>query len=451
MAELLERVFRVRERGSTVRRELLGGLTTFLTMAYIIVVNPGILGESGMPVESAILATVLASAFATLLMAFVVNLPIALAPGMGLNAFFVFSINAVYQDWRASLGVVLVVAIVFLGLTITRARAMITAAVPRTLRFSAAAGIGLFIAMIGFQQAGLVGDHPVTLVTLDRLTEPYTLLALGGLAVILVLLARGVKTAVFWGMGSVAIAASVFGYVNVEGSWVSAPSGSIPGLEMDLGAALAPDRIVDLVSLGIVLLFFSIFDAMGTLYAVGTEAGLVDEDGDFPRLGRALTVDAAGAVVGAGRGTSSVTCYIESATGVHVGARTGLANVITGCCFLGSLFLMPVLTALVGGFAVEGKFLVNPVTAPALIVVGVFMTRSIARLDWQDLTEAVPAFLTMVVMPFTYNISHGLAAGFVSYALMKAAAGRGRDVHWLVYVVAILFALRYLLIQNFHG
>jgi AGZA family xanthine/uracil permease-like MFS transporter len=363
----------------------------------------------------------------------------------------VFSINAVYQDWRASLGVVFVVAVAFLILTVTRARAMITTAVPRTLRFSAAAGIGLFIAMIGFQQAGLVRDHPVTLVTLDRLTAPFTLLALGGLAVILVLLARGVKTAVFWGMGSTAVVSVLCGFVSVDGSWVQLPRGTIPGVEMDLAAALAPDRLADFVSLGIALLFFSIFDAMGTLYAVGTEADLVDDDGNFPSLGRALTVDAAGAVAGAGLGTSPVTCYIESATGVHVGARTGLANVVTASCFLGSLFLMPVLTALVGGFEVEGKFLVNPVTAPALIIVGVFMTRSVARLDWQDLTEAVPAFLTMVVMPFTYNISHGLAAGFVSYAVMKMASGRARDVHWLVYVVAILFALRYLLIPDVHG
>ena len=187
---------------------------------------------------------------------------------------------------------------------------------------------------------------------------------------------------------------------------------------------------------------------MGTLYAVGTEAELVDEDGNFPELGRALAVDATGAVAGATLGTSSVTCYIESATGVHVGARTGLANVITALCFLAALFLMPIVVALVSGFEVEGKSLLNPVTAPALIVVGVFMVRSVARLDWNDLTEAVPAFLTMVVMPFSYNISHGLAAGFVSYAVMKTAAGRRREVHWLVYLVAILFALRYLLIPE---
>lgn len=448
MADFFERVFKVRSSGSTVRREILGGLTTFLTMAYIIVVNPKILAISGMPVESAILATILASALSTLLMAFVANLPIALAPGMGLNAFFVFSINAVYQDWRASLGVVLVVSVVFLALTVSRARALITAAVPRTLRFSAAAGIGLFIAMIGFQQAGLVEDHPVTLVTLGKLTSPYVLLALLGLAIILVLLARGVKTAVFWGMCVTALIAVLCGHVSVEGAWVREPSWHIPGLEVNLNATFAPEHIFDLVSLGIVLLFFSIFDAMGTLYAVGTEAELVDEDGNFPELGRALAVDATGAVAGATLGTSSVTCYIESATGVHVGARTGLANVITALCFLAALFLMPIVVALVSGFEVEGKSLLNPVTAPALIVVGVFMVRSVARLDWNDLTEAVPAFLTMVVMPFSYNISHGLAAGFVSYAVMKTAAGRRREVHWLVYLVAILFALRYLLIPE---
>ena len=441
----IARFFNVAAAGSTVGREVIGGLTTFLTMAYIMAVNPVLLAAAGMPREGAVLATVVASAVATLAMGLVANLPVALAPGMGLNAFFAYTICINNQvPWQTALGLLALVSLVFLALTVGRVRAAITEAVPRTLRFAAAVGIGLFITTIGLQHAGLVAPHPATYVTLGDLGAAHVRLALAGLAITLVLAARRVRTAVFWGVLATALLAMWLGMIAAPpGAWLRPPAMTFPGREMDLRAALDPA----LAPLGLVLLFFALFDAMGTLYAVGTEAGLLDDAGRFPRLGRALMVDAGGALVGALLGTSSVTCYIESATGVSVGARTGLASVVTGACFLLSLFCIPVVLALSAGVPVEtagGVHTYYPVTAPALIVVGVLMARSVVRIAWDDLTEAVPAFLTLVLMPATFSISHGLAAGFVSYAGMKLAAGKGREVHWLVYALAALFAWRYL-------
>jgi AGZA family xanthine/uracil permease-like MFS transporter len=311
--------------------------------------------------------------------------------------------------------------------------------VPKSLRLASPVGIGLFIATIGLQQSGVVTGDPVTLVTLGNLRSAPTLLALGGLAATLALMARGVRAAVFWGMLVTGIAGWLAGLLPSGAPWVELPHGRLPGREVDLWGALR----FDLLPLAVVLLFFAIFDAMGTLFAVGTEARLVDAEGRFPRLGVALMVDAVGALAGALIGTSSVTCYIESATGASVGARTGLASVFTGCCFLAALFLVPVVAAIAAGIP-SGERTLYPVTAPALVVVGVLMARSVVHIDWSDVTEAVPAFLTVALMPATFSISHGLAAGFVSHAGMKLAAGRARESHWLAYAIALLFVCRYL-------
>ncbi len=435
----IESYFGVRAAGSTVTRECLGGLTTFLTMSYIVVVNPVILTAAGMPADGAFLGTVLASAFATLLMGLLANVPVALAPGMGMNAFFAFTLCVEMKiPWQTALGIVVVVSIVFFILTVARIRTVLTAAVPTTLRFAAAVGIGLFITLIGLKHAGIVVHHPETLVTLGDVTAPHTAVALAGLALTLVLLVRNVATAIFWGMLATAAIGAFAGLVRIEGAWVQMPSGQLPGMEVRILEALNPEYI----SAGITLLFFALFDAMGTLYAVGAEAKLLDERGNFPRLGRALMVDAGGALAGGLLGTSSVTCYIESATGVSVGARTGLACVVTAICFLGALFFMPLIGAIGAGVQV-GAQSYYPVTAPALITVGILMTRNVVRIDWSELTESVPAFFTIVIMPFTFSIASGLAAGFCSYALLKLCAGKGREVHWLVYVLALLFAVQY--------
>jgi AGZA family xanthine/uracil permease-like MFS transporter len=286
-------------------------------------------------------------------------------------------------------------------------------------------------------------------VRLDR-PPPHARLALAGLAITLFLAARKVRTAIFWGMILTAGLAAWSGLLRLPaGAWVEVPHGRLPGLDLDLVGALDPA----LLPAAVALLFFAVFDAMGTLYAVGAEAGLLDAEGRFPRLGRALAVDAGGAVAGALLGTSSVTCYIESATGVSVGARTGLASLVTAACFGVSLFFLPLVLAVSAGVPSgdgAGAHTHYPLTAPALVVVGVLMARSVVRIEWGDITEAVPAFLTLSVMPATFNISHGLAAGFVSYACMKLASGRAREAHWLVYVLAALFALRYLALPAGH-
>jgi AGZA family xanthine/uracil permease-like MFS transporter len=437
---LMERWFGVRAAGSTPGREIVGGLTTFLTMSYVAIVNPVFLTAARIPMGGAILATLLASAIATLLMGLVANVPVALAPGMGLNAFFAYTLCVNHGvPWQVGLGLLAWVAIAFLILTASRIRTLVMQAVPRTLRYAAAVGIGLFITTIGLQHAGVVAPDPATLVTFGDITRPHALLALGGLAVTLALAARHVRTAIFAGTVVTAAAGALLGILRFDGPWLRWPDWSPPGLSMDLAGALRPD----LLPYGVTLLFFSVFDAMGTLYAVGEEAGLLDEHGDFPRLGRALTVDAAYGLIGAGLGTSTVTCYIESATGVSVGARTGLANLVTAGCFLASLFCIPIVAAVGAPVMWEGRAYF-PVTAPALIVVGVLMARTVTKIEWGEISEAVPAFLTMIVMPATFNISHGLAAGFVSYVGMKLVAGKARGVHWLAYVIAALLAWRYL-------
>jgi len=432
--------FGIEAAGSSVGREVVGGLTTFLSMAYITAVNPVFLSAAGIPREDAIVATIVSSAFATALMGLVANLPVALAPGMGLNAFFAYTIVIEHHvPWQTALGLLALVAIVFLALTIGRVREMLTEAVPRNLRFAAAVGIGLFITTIGLQQSGIVVAHPATLVTLGDLRAVPVLLSLGGIAVTFALLARGVRGAVFLGILATLAGGVAFGILDLAPPWLGAPHGRLPGLEMDVAGALR----ADLLPLAVVLLFFALFDAMGTLYAIGAEAGLLDDGGRFPRLGRALMVDAIGALGGAIAGTSSVTCYIESATGVAVGARTGLASLVTAACFLATLAFVPLVAKIAAGVTVGGHEY-HPATAPALIVVGVLMAQTVVRIDWQDLTEAVPAFLTITLMPATFGISNGLAAGFVSYAGMKLAAGRAREAHPLVYAVAAVFVWRYL-------
>lgn len=443
LSERLDRRFAVSRSGSSLGREALGGFTTFLSMAYIGIVNPVFLAAAGVAPEDGILATIVATAFATILMGLAANLPVALAPGMGLNAFFAYTICIQHEvPWRTALGLLAIVALVFLALTIGRVRETMTEAVPKSLRLASPVGIGLFITVIGLEQSGIVVAHPATLVTLGDLRSAPTLLALGGLAVTLALMARGVRAAVFWGIAATVAIGSLCGVVEIGPTLVRLPRGRLPGLEMDLVGAFR----LDLLPIGVVLLFFAIFDAMGTLFAVGAEIGLVDAEGRFPRLGRALMVDALGALAGAFAGTSSVTCYIESATGAAVGARTGLANLVTGGCFVAMLFAIPLVAAIAAGVRV-GDHVLYPITAPALIVVGVLMTRSVTAIDWDDRTEAVPAFLTLALMPATFSISHGLAAGFVSYAGMKLAAGRAREAHWLVYAVAALFVWRYFFLE----
>ncbi|HEV2847034.1 MAG TPA: NCS2 family permease [Thermoanaerobaculia bacterium] len=435
---MLERIFHVRAAGSTPGREALGGVTTFLTMAYILAVNPVFLKTAGMPEEGAIVATALSAAFATLLMAFLANYPIALAPGMGMNAFFAYNIClGAGVPWQTALGMVFWAGVAFILLTVTGARRVLVQAVPNVIKLAGAVGIGFFIAFIGLQHGGIVRADENTMVAMGDLTSPAALLTLFGLALSLILMAAGVRTAIFWGLVATLIAALVTGQVKAPASLAAVPSFSLPGLQIDLLGALR----LEYVPLMLVLLFFALFDTLGTLIAVAHEAGFL-RDGELPRIERALTADALGMAGGALLGTSPVTSYIESGAGVGVGARTGLASVVTGALLLLSLFFTP----LVGMVGQAGAGGLTPVTAPALILVGILMVRAVREIDWSDATEASPAFLTALLMPLTFNISHGLAAGVVVYVLSKMAARRWREVHWLMYVLAGLFLLRYALL-----
>lgn len=427
---MLERIFHIRAAGSTPGREVLGGVTTFLTMAYILAVNPVFLTAAGMPQEGAIVATALSAAFATLLMAFLANYPIALAPGMGMNAFFAYSIClGAGVPWQTALGMVFWAGVLFVVLTVTGARRVLVRAVPEVIKLAGAVGIGLFIAFIGLQHGGIVRADESTLVALGDLAAPPALLTLFGLAVSLVLMAAGVRTAIFWGLVATLAAALAAGLVEPPSALVSVPHLALPGLEIDLFGAWR----LEYLPLILVLLFFALFDTLGTLMGLAHEAGFL-KNGELPRIERALTADALGMVGGALAGTSPVTSYIESGAGVGVGARTGLASVVTGVLLLLSLVFAPVV-------GVVGSL--SAVTAPALILVGTLMVRAVREIDWSDATESTPAFFTALLMPLTFNISHGLATGVVVYALVKLAARRGREVHWLMYALAVLFVLRY--------
>jgi AGZA family xanthine/uracil permease-like MFS transporter len=435
---VIERLFQVRAAGSTPGREILGGLTTFLTMAYILAVNPLFLTAAGMPLQGAIVATALSAAFATLLMAFVANVPVALAPGMGMNAFFAYGVClGAGVKWQVALGLVFWAGLAFVLLTVAGARRVLVRAVPDVLKLAGAVGIGLFIAFIGLQHGGLIRADKNTLVALGDLRSPAALLTLFGLAVSLVLMAAGVTTAIFWGLAATLAAALVTGQTALPAALVSVPSFALPGFQIDLLGALR----LEYLPLMLVILFFALFDTLGTLMGIAHQAGLL-RDGELPRLGRALGVDAVGMVGGALFGTSPVTCYIESGSGVAVGARTGLASLVTGALLLLSLFLTP----LVGVISHADAAGLTPITAPALILVGTLMVRAVREIDWNDLTEAAPAFFTALLMPLTFNISHGLAAGIIVYALTKLAARRGGEVHWLMWLLAAGFVARYALL-----
>lgn len=394
---MLEWIFHVRAAGSTPGREALGGLTTFLTMAYILAVNPVFLKAAGMPEEGAIVATALSAAFATLLMGFLANYPIALAPGMGMNAFFAYSICVgAGVPWQTALGMVFWAGVAFVLLTVTGARRVLVQAVPEVIKLAGAVGIGFFIAFIGLQHGGIVRADENTMVAMGDLASPAALLTLFGLAVSLILMLAGVRTAIFWGLVATLAAALVAGQMKAPASLAAVPGFSLPGLQIDLLGALR----LEYVPLMLVLLFFALFDTLGTLIAVAHEAGFL-RDGKLPRIERALTADALGMAGGALIGTSPVTSYIESGAGVGVGARTGLASVVTGLLLLLSLFITP-LVGMVGQADAAG---LTPVTAPALILVGILMVRAVREIDWSDPTEAAPAFFTALLMPLTFNIS----------------------------------------------
>ena len=461
-------MFEIRERGSTVGREVLGGVTTFMAMSYILFVQPAVLSIVGMDAGGVFMATCISSAVACFAMGLLANYPIALAPGMGENFFFVFTLcggaavaasQAFALTWQEALALTASVGVVFLLLSTIGFRAGLLNAIPDSLKSGIAAGIGLFIALIGFQWGNLLESHPVTFVRLASMKGNYVAgLTLFGLAVTMTLAAFHVRGAILAGIlvtTAAAVGVGVIwdvpgvqwqGLVGLPGGLSETAGGALTGFAT-LGDKLLGEHWLDVIAFGFILLFMDLFDTVGTLVGVSSRAGLM-KDGRLPRAERALSADAMGTVVGACMGTSTVTSYIESITGVSAGARTGLAAVVAGLCMLAALFFQP-LVQMVGGGIVVGQYesgapiLRYPMIAAALIVVGAMMMRAIRQIDWDDITEAVPAFLTMVTMPFAYSIASGIAIGFISYAAGKLLTGRARQCPIVVYVFAALFVLQY--------
>ncbi|GLR07465.1 adenine permease PurP [Mixta theicola] len=431
---LLQRLFRLQEHGTTVRTEVIAGFTTFLTMVYIVFVNPQILGAAGMDTQAVFVTTCLIAALGSILMGIIANLPVALAPAMGLNAFFAFVVvGAMGYSWQVGMGAIFWGATGLLLLTLFRVRYWIIANIPLALRTGITAGIGLFIAMMGLKNAGIIVANDATLVTVGDLTSHSVLLGALGFFIIAVLASRNIHAAVLISIVITTLAGLLLGDVKYNGIFSAPPAiNSVIG-QVDLGGAFTLDMAGVIFSFMLV----NLFDSSGTLIGVTDKAGLVDKDGQFPRMKQALLVDSVSSVAGAAIGTSSVTAYIESSAGVSIGGRTGLMAVVTGILFLLVMFLSP-LASMVPGYAAAG----------ALIYVGVLMTSSLARVKWDDLTEAVPAFVTAAMMPFSFSITEGIALGFISWCVMKAGTGRWREINLCVVVVALLFVLKIAFIDS---
>jgi len=439
---MLERLFKLKENQTTLQQEALGGLTTFMTMAYIVFVNPAILSQTGMDFGAVMTATCLSAAIATLAMGFAANYPIALAPGMGENLFFLSVVIGMGISWEVALAAVFVSGIVFFLLTFLRIRELIIDAVPVGLKHAIAVGIGLYIAFIGMVDAGIVVKPEGTFfLKLGDLSLAPTLVACIGLLITVTLMARKVKGAIFLGILATSILAWALGLIAWQGLVAPPPSLAPTFLKMDLRGLLD----VAMIPVIVIFLFMAVFDAIGTLIGVSERAGFL-KDGKLPRATPALIADSSGTVVGSVLGTSTVTAFIESATGVEAGARTGLANMVTGTLFMLALFFSPLVQMVGGGVPVEGGAILKPITAPALIVVGCLMAGSIRKIDWSNITEAFPAFLVIVSIPFSWSIADGIAFGFISYPALKLLSGRPREASGLVYALGLLFVARYLLL-----
>jgi len=429
LVERAERYFDFAALGTNWKTELLAGVTTFMTMAYIIFVNPSILHEAGMPGAGVTAATCLAAAVGSLLMGAFARYPIALAPGMGLNAYFTYSVvKGMGVDWHVALGAVFLSGVAFLLLTAAGVRQMIVNAIPHELYAAVAAGVGLFIALIGFRNAGIVVPSQATIVAMGDLRNSTTLLALFGLLVMAVLLCAGWKAAILVGVLATWGLAAATGAVDWHPQPYSVRDITSTAMQLDIRGALR----LGLVEIVFVFLFVDLFDNVGTLLAVGKKAGLFDHAGRVPRLNRILYSDAIATMAGSMAGTSTVVSYIESSAGVAAGGRSGVTAVVTGLLFAVALFAAPLAGAIPGA-----------ATAPALIIVGSMMMTAVAEIRWTDPEIAIPAFLTMLAIPLTYSIANGLAFGFCAYTLIKVLRGQFRQVNWMVYGLTALFLVRF--------
>lgn len=437
--KLFEDRFQLSAHRTNVKKEVIAGLTTFAAMSYILVVNPSILSASGMPIEGLITVTAIAACVGTLMMALMTNYPVALAPGMGLNAFFAFTICLTREvPWDAALGIVFWNGILFLLLSVTGIRTQIAESIPDALKIGVQCGIGLFIAFIGLKNAGLVVDNPATFVSIGDLSQPATLLALFGIVLTIVLVIRKVTGAILLSM----LAVTLIGlFTPAEEGYLTQHPDNIVGLPAPISDTfLAMDiwypleHFSDTWDLIFALVFVNMFDTIGTLIGVSRKAELLDENGKLPKIGPAMTADAAASVVGAAVGTSPVTSYVESAAGVSAGGRTGLTGIVVALCFILSLFFTPLM-----------KVIPLMATTPALMMVGILMLDSFKTLDFDDLTSLATAAVAMLAMPLTFSISEGISLGFITYVGIMLGTGRHKQVSVITYLMAAVFILRYIL------
>lgn len=426
----LEKTFKLKEHKTNVKTEVLAGITTFMTMAYILIVNPLILSDAGMDFNALFTATALSAAIATLCMAFLANYPFALAPGMGLNAFFAYTVVlGMGYSWEFALTAILIEGIIFLLLTFFNVREALVNSIPMNIKHAVSVGIGLFIALIGFKNASIVVANGATLVGLGDLASPGVLLALAGLVITGILLAKKVKGALLIGIVVTTVLGIPLGITPMPTNIISTPPSLAPiFFKFDFSKIFTLDMVIVVFT----FLFVDLFDTLGTLVGVATKADMLDKDGKLPKAKQALFADAIGTTVGAMLGTSTVTTYVESASGVAEGGRTGLTALTTGGLFAISLFLAPL-------------FLIIPseATAPVLILVGLFMMSPITKINFDDFTEAIPAFLTIVMMPFTFSIAEGIVFGIMSYVFLKLLTGKGKDAHPLMYALTVIFILKH--------
>jgi AGZA family xanthine/uracil permease-like MFS transporter len=429
LRQRLEHYFEFQALGADWRTEILAGFTTFMTMAYIVFVNPAILHETGMPLAAVTAATCLSAAVGSFLMGGFARYPIALAPGMGLNAYFTYSVvKGMGVPWQAALGAVFLSGVAFFLLTLLGVRQLIIAAIPVELYAAVGAGVGLFIALIGFRNSGIIVPNAATTVTLGNLHDQSTALALFGLLLIGALLAWRVRAAMLIGILTTTVAGLITGVAHWNPQFYSLGDLSATAFQLDVPAALR----IGFLEIIFVFLFIDLFDNIGTLVAVGKKANLFDQTHQIPRVNRILLSDATATIVGSVTGTSTVVSYIESAAGVAAGGRTGVTAIVTGLLFLAALFVAPVVGAIPAA-----------ATAPALIVVGGMMMAVVGEIRWDDPEVALPAFLTMMAIPLTFSIANGLAFGFTSFALIKLLRGKWRQVNWFVWVLTALFVARF--------
>ena len=427
----LQQFFKLKEKGTSSKTEIIAGITTFFTMVYIVFVNPSVLGDAGMDKQVVFVTTCLIAGFGTIAMGLFSNLPIALAPAMGLNAFFAYVVvGKLGYSWQVGMGTIFWGSVGLLLLTIFQIRYWLMASIPLSLRVGIGAGIGFFIALIGFKNMGLVVANPATLVALGELHSPQVLLGILGFFIIVVLAARNIYSGVLISIATVTALALYFDEsVMFHGIVSMSPALTQVVGQVDIAGAL------DTALIGIIFSFLlvNLFDSSGTLLGVTDKAGFSDEKGRFPKMKQALYVDSASAVVGSYIGTSAISTYIESGAGVSVGGRTGMTAVVVGLLFLLTIFFSP-LAGMVPAYA----------TAGALVYVGILMASSLIKVQWDDLTEATPAFITAAMMPFTYSITEGIAFGFISYCVMKVGTGRWREVNAPVWVVSLLFLIKFI-------